>query len=83
MSTIPYVDEKTTPKHYTDSNDRQISPIHIIEYYALGFHLGNAVKYILRAGKKPTESVLDDLKKARWYLDRRIRLLEEEQSKGV
>ena len=36
--------------------------------------LWNAVKYISRAGKKG--SVLEDLKKARWYLDRRIAALE-------
>jgi hypothetical protein len=36
----------------------------------MNFNLGNTVKYISRAGKK--DDVLQDLKKARWYLDREI-----------
>lgn len=43
----------------------------------LGFALGNAVKYIWRAGKKGTE--LEDLRKARWYISDRITQLEEVQ----
>ncbi len=42
----------------------------------LGFHLGNAVKYILRAVHKG--DMTTDLKKARWYLDRMIKRLEVE-----
>lgn len=42
----------------------------MIEAWELGFCLGNAVKYICRAGKKG--SVIEDLAKARWYLDREI-----------
>jgi hypothetical protein len=38
----------------------------------LGYHLGNAVKYISRAGKKGTNQGLEDLKKAQWYLNRAI-----------
>jgi hypothetical protein len=41
----------------------------------MGFCLGNAVKYIWRAGLK-SESPLEDLKKARWYIDREIARLE-------
>lgn len=41
----------------------------IIEDFSLGFCLGNVVKYILRA---PNKGKLEDLKKARWYLDRAI-----------
>ena len=42
--------------------------IDIIEAFTLGFHTGNAVKYILRAGRKG--DFVEDLGKARWYLDR-------------
>lgn len=42
----------------------------MIEAFALGFNLGNAVKYVLRADLK--EDALTDLRKARWYLDREI-----------
>lgn len=45
----------------------------IIERFGLGFRLGNVVKYILRHGEK---AGLEDLRKARWYLDREIADLE-------
>ena len=53
-------------------------PIKVIEYYGLGFNLGNVVKYILRAGiKHPNiEGTIEDLKKAIWYLGREIENLE-------
>jgi DnaJ-class molecular chaperone len=60
------------PAHYTFS---AIEPIDVIEAWQLGFHLGNVLKYVARAGRK--ESKLDDLKKARWYLDREIKSMEE------
>lgn len=63
------------PLHYGGS-ENPFEPIKVIEHYGLGFHLGNAVKYILRAGHKPDNSYLQDLKKARWYLDREIERVE-------
>jgi hypothetical protein len=48
----------------------------VIENWDLDFHLGNTVKYISRAGKKDTDKELQDLKKAQWYLERRIQNLE-------
>lgn len=39
-------------------------------------YLWNTVKYISRAGKKDPERTVEDLKKARWYLDREIERLE-------
>lgn len=66
-------DEKTSPSHYAL---RDPEPIEVITGWGLGFCLGNAVKYVARAGTKPGESKLDDLRKARWYLDREIRDLE-------
>lgn len=62
------------PSHYTDG---KIEVIDYIEDKKLGYHLGNVVKYISRAGKKDGNSELQDLKKARWYLDRKIQTLEE------
>lgn len=58
------------PAHYTDG---RIEVIDFIEDKRLGFHLGNAVKYIARAGKKDPGKAVEDLEKARWYLDREIR----------
>lgn len=57
------------PSHYTDG---KIEVIDFIEDKNLGFHLGNAVKYISRAGKKDPSKKLEDLKKAQWYLNREI-----------
>lgn len=59
------------PPHYTQG---KIEPIDAIEDWKLGFHLGNTVKYIARAEHKGAP--LQDLKKARWYLDRHIQNLE-------
>lgn len=61
------------PPHYGGA-DNPYEAIKVIEAWGLGFHLGNAVKYIARAGKKC--GALEDLKKARWYLDRLIASLE-------
>ena len=49
-----------------------IEAIDAIEAWELGFHLGNVVKYIARAGRKTADS-LQDLQKAAWYLDREIK----------
>ena len=61
------------PPHYTRG---RIEPIDVIEDWRLGFHDGNAVKYIARAPHKGAR--IEDLKKARWYLDRLIAKLEGE-----
>ena len=61
------------PPHYS-FDDPAYETIKVIEAWRLGFHLGNAVKYISRAGRKG--SMIEDLKKARWYLDREIKRLE-------
>jgi hypothetical protein len=57
------------PTHYGGA-DNPYEAIKVIEAWSLGFNLGNTVKYISRAGKKA--DVIEDLKKARWYLDREI-----------
>ena len=62
------------PAHYRDG---KIEVIDFIEDKRLGFHLGNAVKYIARAGKKDPTKEVEDLKKADWYIKRRIKKLEE------
>lgn len=62
------------PPHYTAT---AVEPIDVIEAWELGFHLGNAVKYIARHAHKG--SAIDDLRKARWYLDREISRMESSQ----
>jgi hypothetical protein len=59
------------PSHYQSASGR-IEVIDIIEEFNLGFHLGNVVKYVLRSPLKG--AALQDLDKARWYLDREIKL---------
>jgi len=63
------------PDHYGGA-DNPYEAIKVIEAWGLGFCLGNAVKYISRAGKKDVSKTIEDLKKARWYLDREISNLE-------
>ena len=60
--------DQINPIHYKGLKPE---PIEAIEGWHLGFHLGNAVKYIARAGRKSPD-VLTDLKKAAWYLQREI-----------
>lgn len=65
-------DEVNHPSHYTDG---KIEVIDFIEDKNLGFRLGNAVKYISRAGKKDKSKTVQDLEKAKWYLEREIKYL--------
>ena len=60
-------DKVNHPSHYT-AHPSGIECIQITEH--MGFNLGNAMKYIWRADLKC--SAIEDLKKARWYLDREI-----------
>ena len=55
------------PKHY---NDGKIEVIDFIEDKKLGFCLGNAIKYICRAGKKDKNKEVEDIQKSIWYLNR-------------
>lgn len=64
------------PNHYQFGDDKTYEVIKIIEVYNFDFHLGNCFKYISRAGKKNPDKELEDLKKARFYLDRKIQNLE-------
>ena len=63
------------PNHY-GGVDNPYEAIKVIEAWDLYFHLGNTVKYISRAGKKHQDKELEDLLKAKWYLDRKIQNLQ-------
>lgn len=85
------------PPHYGGA-DNPYEAIKVIEAWKLDFCLGNTVKYISRAGQKPLEpglpgvlgdeeerraaATLQDLRKAQWYLTRRIQQLQKEASHG-
>lgn len=60
------------PSHYCDG--RKYEPVKVINDWGLGFNTGNAVKYISRAGRKPGNSRLKDLEKAKQYLEFEIGL---------
>lgn len=70
MSKYEYVNH---PKHY---NPGQYEAIKVIRAYNLNFAKGNAIKYILRAGNKPHQSQIQDLKKALWYIQNEIEAIE-------
>lgn len=55
------------PAHYTVGRYETIDGI---EHFQLGYHNGNAFKYISRAGKKSKETEIQDLEKALWYIQR-------------
>lgn len=66
------------PSHYT-SRVPGIECIDVVENF--NFNRGGAIKYIWRAGLKDPSKELEDLRKARWLLDREISRLEKGESK--
>lgn len=64
------------PPHYT-GHPSGVECIQIVEH--MTFCAGNAVKYLWRAGLKDSAPLLDDLKKARWYVDREIARVQAQQ----
>ena len=63
----PEVDMVNSPPHYTAGG---VETIDFIEAKNLNYNLGNAVKYITRAGLKGNRA--EDLQKAKWYIEREI-----------
>jgi hypothetical protein len=72
---VVFVDDDVVnhPSHYSYGS---IEVIDFIEDKELGFHLGNAIKYICRAGRKDKSKEIEDLRKAVWYIERYIKCLE-------
>lgn len=66
--------DPVNPPHYADHT---VAPIDLIEAYNLDFSLGNVVKYVARHREK---NGLEDLKKARWYLNRAIERMEKQNA---
>lgn len=69
------IEKVNHPSHY---NQGKIEVIDYIEDQKLDFCLGNAVKYISRAGKKDPSKTIEDLNKAIWYLNRKIYEIEQD-----
>lgn len=66
------------PKRYGGKNN-PYETIKVIEAWDLNFNLGNTVKYISRLGRKDAE--IQELEKARWYLDREITNRKKQENK--
>jgi hypothetical protein len=58
------------PDHYLKDSGHEV--IDVINSWNLNFELGNAVKYIARAGKKDSGKMMEDLEKAKWYIQHQI-----------
>lgn len=61
---------RTLAPHSNHYKALEPQPIDVIEGWGLGFNLGNAIKYIARAGHKDSKEA--DLEKAVWYLQREL-----------
>lgn len=72
-------DAVSHPSHYTEG--REYEPRKVIMDWGLDFYLGNTVKYISRAGRK--NDALEDLKKAKQYLEWEIEMIEEKNKKEL
>ena len=66
-------DNVNSPSHYR--SDSGIEVIDAIEAWNLDFCKGNVVKYVARAGLKDPSKEIEDLEKAKWYLEREIKRL--------
>ena len=80
MSCEKVNDPVNHPSHYTAGN---IEVIDFLEDQKFPYHLGNAVKYICRAGKKDPNKTVEDLEKAVWYLNRYIGLIDRETGRDT
>lgn len=68
-------------KHLHYDNGKNYDVLDIVKDYNLNFNRGNILKYIIRAGKKDNE--IQDLEKAKDYLNREIEFLRNEQKKYI
>lgn len=67
------------PDHYSFGENNVYEVIKVIDAYNLNFYLGNTLKYIVRAGRKNPATLIEDLKKAKFYLEYEIGRIERNQ----
>ena len=72
---MPYKESVNHPSHY-GGKDNPYETIKVIDAWGLDFELGNAIKYISRAGKKDPTKIVEDLKKAIFYIQHEIDKIE-------
>lgn len=70
------VKDNIKPDHYKAGQGDVIS---FCQQHGINFSRGNVIKYVTRAGKKDPDKELEDLEKAREYLDREIEKLKADQ----
>ena len=70
---VTFQQSKETVNHPDHYQGGKYEVIDIIEDFDLSFSLGNAIKYILRAGHKDPQLKKEDLRKAIWYLERELK----------
>lgn len=73
------VEEKemvNNPEHYGKGT---YEAINVIEAWGANFNIGNSLKYLSRYGKKDPNAIIQDLEKARWYIDREVSNLKKAQ----
>jgi hypothetical protein len=75
FSQVNKQDNPTAPSHYKHGDTYEV--IKVLEAWGLDecFYLGNVVKYVARAGKKDPEKEIEDLEKAKVYLEMKIKKL--------
>lgn len=78
VKTKEYVDH---PDHYLKSTGHEVKDV--VRAWKLNFELGNAVKYIARAGKKHPEKYVEDLQKAIWYINEEIECYKKEKIEQI
>jgi len=71
MEGLRNMEKVNHPSHYGGEGNTY-ETIKVIRAWNLGFSLGNAVKYLSRAGKKDPATRIEDLKKAVWYIQEEI-----------
>ena len=69
------------PSHYIAG--RKYEPKDVIRDWSLNFSLGNAVKYISRAGRKDPSKIIEDLEKAIFYINDEIAAIRAEETKRI
>ena len=81
METLDEIKKNVEHPSYYGGADNPYEAIKVLREWQLDkdAYLWNVGKYLSRAGHKDGNSQLQDLTKARWYLDYKIRLLEEQQ----
>lgn len=76
MKNDEFMEKVGAPSHYIEG--REYEPHLVIEDWELNFNLGNAIKYISRAGRKG--DAIEDLLKAKQYLQFEIERLKRTES---